>query len=157
MHHDSLFDDSESILSLVFNRRCSRNSRILLAFNSTQTHTHHKIIFHTVQKGWSKLQGQSQAALHRIRAVRIVHFAWCYIYKVRPFHFQCFTFQVLQGICWPTAAFKCSHSVCVSVKEVKRTYISQCFYDKKLMQTRSIMSYGIKQDNHLICQIRYAH
>ncbi len=67
--------DSElSFLSAV--RWCwvfFRNTRILLASNSSHTYTTRtvcKIIFQKVQKGWSELQGHWRASLHRMRCVR---------------------------------------------------------------------------------------
>ncbi len=55
---------------------CFRNTRILLASNSSHTHTRttqifRKIIFHKDRKGWSELQGHSWASLHRMRLFNV--------------------------------------------------------------------------------------
>ncbi len=52
---------------------CFRNTRILLASNSSliyTTRTFCKIIFQKVRKGLGELQGHSQASLHRMRCER---------------------------------------------------------------------------------------
>ncbi len=82
---------------MQWRRVCFRNTRILLASNASHTYTtriFHKIIFHKVWKGWSKLQGHSRASLHRMRCERHTLF-WCYTWSVRSacryFPYKCST------------------------------------------------------------------